>query len=195
MSASACIIYSHGFNSGLNSFKYRWLQQDFASSELEVDGVNLSPWPQAAIKQLDQCIASHSSQRILLVGASLGGYYMQYLMQQYRLPAVLINPAIFAHERLEEGLGPQQNISTGVHWVFTEAMRQQLPQYQVSGYAQDCMCLLSCDDELLDYRQALKAYAEVGQVILSPNSGHRFADRLLLRQSIDYMLERYLKSV
>jgi len=187
-----CIVFSHGFNSGLNSIKYRWLSEDFNHANGSVVGANLSPWPDMAMRQLRRLIDTHrETHALLLCGASLGGYYMQNLMQQYDIPAVLINPAIQAYSRLSEALGPQQNFSTGVHWVFTEAMREQLAGLQISAYDEKTCCLLSCNDELLDYQEALNAYSGLGSVVLSADAGHRFNDRELLRSSVAYMLNRY----
>jgi len=64
-----------------------------------------------------------------LVGSSLGGFYATYFAEQYNLKAVLINPAVHAHQLITPGYW--KNELTGEETYFTPMMQEALAQMDV----------------------------------------------------------------
>lgn len=159
-------LYLHGFQSGPQSLKARetaaWLQQHPAAGQLLCP--QLSPYPAQAMQQLQLLIAQQ--QPTALIGSSLGGFYATALAEQHRLPAVLINPAIWPERELQHFLGPLHNPYTGEdyrlsrqHMAELAAMRP--PRLTPARY----YLLLGTADAVLDWREAVRHYAGARQLV------------------------------
>lgn len=155
------IIYLHGFRSSKRSLKARQLS-DYLSIHAPAESLwceDLNCSPTLAIQQIEDAI-HRCSQKPLLVGSSLGGYYATYLAELHDLKAVLINPACEAADLLAPCVGPQRNIYTGEVFELTQEHIDDLRRIHVHKLTlpERFWVLLETDDEVLDYRQAIKFY-------------------------------------
>ncbi len=107
------ILYLHGFRSSPHSAKARllasWLQARGRSSEWRCP--QLPPSPRIAIALAQQQIEKNPSEKLTLIGSSLGGFYATWLAEQLGCKAVLLNPAIFPQRDLKQAVG----VSTAYH--------------------------------------------------------------------------------
>ena len=89
------LLYLHGFRSVGLCYKGS-LIASFAPNALTP---NLPYVPDLAIELIENFIKKYQkTQKICLVGSSLGGYYATFLAEKYQLKAVLINPVINAYQ-------------------------------------------------------------------------------------------------
>lgn len=114
---------------------------------------------------------------LLLAGASLGGYYTQYLGQRYALKRVLINPALMPLETLDNYLGENVNYYTGKRYMLTtghlDALRAlDIPHPCIAS--PPTLLLLDKGDELLDYRLAAQRYDNCADIRLFERGDHAF---------------------
>lgn len=170
-------LYLHGLNSSPASLKARvtiaYIKKH--SLDLDVHVPKLSHEPDTVVIQLKDILkSSPSEQPVFIVGSSLGGYLgtwlHNYLLQQYperNVRLVVINPAVEAYDRLEEFMGPQENLYTGEKWEMTHEHARQLKALEVDNLlSPDSILLLAqTDDEVLDYRLAVRKYKDCRSIV------------------------------
>jgi uncharacterized protein len=173
------LLYIHGFNSSPASFKASLLAQRLAKMGLEYELriPSLSHWPNEAMRVLEETIAGADASATTLVGSSLGGYYATYLVEKYKVRAVLINPAVRPYDLIESLLGPQRNLYTGEQYQLTREHLEQLRALEVSRITEPERYLLLCKtgDEVLDFRAAVERYRGAQQLVI-PGGDHGFSD-------------------
>lgn len=173
---STMYIYLHGFNSSGASAKGRYFTTALAPATVHTP--SYPPDPDAAIQQLWHWLSGLQDARPVLIGSSLGGYYAQYLAQRWRLPMVLINPALTPQQTLVPYLGWQTNYYTGERYYFGERQLAALGTYEIPEPCQSpvpALLLLDRGDELIDYRAAAARYADCAEVRIFPGGNHQFS--------------------
>lgn len=173
------LLYIHGFNSSELSHKATVLS-DAAERIGQVDRI-VSPclsWqPALAIKQLEAIIEAKQSQGITLIGSSLGGFYAAYLAEKYRIKAILVNPAVQAPILLKNHLGRQINPYTNEEYELTLAHMVELEKLIITKPTAELYWLMLQEgDEVLDYREALKAFPQVSRLTHEQGGDHRFIE-------------------
>ncbi|SCK11405.1 YqiA/YcfP family alpha/beta fold hydrolase [Vogesella sp. LIG4] len=160
-------LYLHGFQSGPQSLKARETHDFLAGTAHSFEAPQLSPYPATAIAQAASLIVARQ-QPLVLVGSSLGGFYATHLAERFRLPAVLINPAIHPERDLARFLGPQHNPYTGEDYVLTEQHMAELEAIQPPAiHAANYWLVLGTADEVLDWRVAARHYAGARQTVFN----------------------------
>jgi len=175
------IIYLHGFSSGAQSNKAGVIKDYFSKYSVFVPDY-VSHQPGNAINYLERYIEqkfiNSEEQYVMLMGSSLGGFYVQYLASQYDFvsAAVLINPCLQPLVTLASQTGEQINSVTGKPFTFTEDDLKAMANYDVpaSGLFNPTLVLLDEGDEFIDYRYALERYRDKGKVIVYPGGDHWF---------------------
>ena len=158
------LLYIHGFNSSPQSEKAQRCQKYFEARpiDLRVHIADFSPEPSSAIESLCRWIEAPENQCVGLIGSSLGGYYALYLHHRYKLPAVLVNPAVRPYELLQDYLGINKNLYTGEEYEVRQEHMDQLRALDVLSVVggqggQELYLLTQTGDEVLDYREATDA--------------------------------------
>lgn len=129
--------------------------------------------PAEAISQLEALIPS--GVELVLVGSSLGGFYANYLAEKYSCKAVLVNPAVYPYNLLDDFLGEQHNPYSGETYTLNKQHMDQLRALFVANMQrpQNRMVLVQTGDEALDYRQA-EAYFKNANCIVEQGGDHGF---------------------
>ena len=163
------IVYLHGFNSSPESGKARAMSEWMASLGRADDWwcPQLANNPAQAMAEVEAGLARRAPMNLTLVGSSLGGFYATYLAEKLGCKAVLVNPAVRAHELLREALGPQANWHTNEQWELTEAHLAELAAQHVATLTRPerYLLLAQTGDEVLDYRDAVAHYAGSRQIV------------------------------
>ncbi|HTP97070.1 MAG TPA: YqiA/YcfP family alpha/beta fold hydrolase [Burkholderiales bacterium] len=171
------IIYLHGFNSSPESFKARLLGERMRERGAGADffAPKLPHLPRAAIALAEQTMSGHDPARVTLVGSSLGGYYATWLAERHGCRAVLLNPAVHAHELLSGMLGSQVNLYSGERYELTPEHIAQLRALDVDSISapQRYLLIVTTGDEVLDYRAAVAKYAGARRIVV-PGGDHGF---------------------
>ncbi|NLQ18788.1 hypothetical protein HGG82_14365 [Marinomonas sp. M1K-6] len=175
----AILLYIHGFNSSERSHKATVLGD--AAQKVGLPDAVISPrlsWqPAQAIKQLDAIIQANQQQGVTLIGSSLGGFYAAYLAEKYRLKTILVNPAVQAPTLLQDYLGPQHNPYTGEEYELTSAHMAELEQLVVTEPTAALYWLMIQEgDDVLDYKEALKAFPNPARLTHEAKGDHSFTE-------------------
>ena len=114
------IIYLHGFNSSAESKKSKILDSYLKEEKLiNFESPNLYTSPSRAISQIEKIIKEYSN-RICLVGSSLGGLYATFVADRYDLKSVTINPVVRNHiSGMKDLVGSHRNFHTDEEYEFT----------------------------------------------------------------------------
>jgi uncharacterized protein len=174
------IIYLHGFNSGGQSQKAIWLRAQLAPVP-----VFAPTYPahraKEALRVLRKFIRrlrreNPQSQKLMLIGSSLGGFWAQRLAPEFGARIVLINPSIRPDETLARHTGRYRNEATGEETVLTAEDVRALKAQRVEpcNPTVPTLLLLDAGDEVLDYRIAEAALRGCGKTIVYPGGSHRF---------------------
>ena len=178
---SVICVYLHGFLSSANSQKGRWLFQQVQIENLQIQCASeilsvpifkeiMTPTypissPSASIQKVEtllQDLMIQNNNPIVLMGSSMGGFYAQFLGQKYKLPYIMINPALNPKPIFLKNLGASHNPNTGEKFVINEAYIQQIERYDVAmlDLAIPTMLLMDQDDEVIDVAFALNKYPD-----------------------------------
>ncbi|MDG6772963.1 YqiA/YcfP family alpha/beta fold hydrolase [Thiomicrorhabdus sp. ZW0627] len=165
-------VYLHGFLSSGNSQKGQWLKQRLknvtASNNQAVSCKLFTPSysmqnPSQSVDFLQAYIEDtglpSSHVPWFLIGSSMGGFYAQYLAQQYRVPYIMINPALDPVGLMKDYMGEHQNPYSGETIIIDETYRNDLANYYCKPNDEiPCLLLLDEKDEVIPYRQSYEMY-------------------------------------
>ena len=170
-------LYLHGFNSSGESQKAQqvaaFLQAHYP--EINFSHPQLPSLPEDAKAFITSWLGQHSKAQVSLIGSSLGGFYATYFSQRNQLKAILINPAVAAHQLLTNYLGPQQNPYTLEKYQLTERHMHSLKSMHVDTIAEpkNLLLLLQMQDEVLNAKQVSHYYQKC-PAIIEPKGNHAF---------------------
>jgi predicted esterase YcpF (UPF0227 family) len=169
------IVYLHGFRSSPQSAKAQLFVGAVAAlptsarPRLHVPALQVAP--AAAVADVSAWIARElgatACDLLTLVGSSLGGYYATVLAERFGARAALINPAVRPYDDLQRYVGAQDNLHTGERFLVTAAHFDELRAMKVARITRPERYLLlqRSGDEVLDWREAVAAYAGAVQYV------------------------------
>ncbi|MGM0541296.1 MAG: YqiA/YcfP family alpha/beta fold hydrolase [Pseudomonadota bacterium] len=174
---SVICVYLHGFLSSASSQKGRWLVQQVQTENSQVQQASEAVFkeiitmtypiasPAQSVQKIETLLQDLLTQKehpIVLMGSSMGGYYAQFLGQKYKLPYIMINPALNPKPIFLENLGASYNPSTGEKFVIDNAYIQQLESYDVTRLDRRIPVMLLMDegDDVIDVATALMKYQD-----------------------------------
>ena len=169
------IIYIHGFGSHGEGSKAVALREYCKQEGIRFIAPSLSTIPNLAIQTLEELIeAFQMTEKVSLIGSSLGGYYTMYLSHKYDLPCVLINPAIYSYTTLQRALGFPPNFYDQSSYEWTQNHLEMLQKYEVKEYrGENTLLMVQTADEVLDYREAVDKLSQA-KMIIEEGGDHGF---------------------
>lgn len=174
---TAELLYIHGFISSPQSLKAqqtRTYLESLGGVHCRVPALPNTPGASLALLELELQDALARSERVGLIGSSLGGFFATVLAEKYAVPAVLVNPAVSPHRLIAHFLGQNYNPYTGEHFQITEQHMQELQGMLPSSLGQELYwVLLQAGDETLDYRDA-QSYYSACRMTLEEGGDHSF---------------------
>lgn len=174
------LLYLHGFRSSPQSTKARQMAAVVATEQPHVTWwcPQLPPSPQAAAELIAQGTANWPTQRMAVIGSSLGGFYATWLATQRGCPAVLINPAVDPARDLARYIGEQ----TAWHdpnerFYFAPEFVDELQALYVGAlpHPERVLAFIAKGDEVLDWREMTARYPGSQQVVLE-GGDHALSD-------------------
>jgi predicted esterase YcpF (UPF0227 family) len=164
------LLYLHGFRSSPRSFKARLFAEHFAriGASDQFSCPQLPASPAAAARLLVEHVASLDSQRLTLVGSSLGGYYATWLAERLGCRAVLLNPAVHPERDLAHHLGVQKVYYSEESVEIRREFLGELEALWVEPLTrlERYFLVAAKGDELLDWREMSARYHGARQWIL-----------------------------
>jgi predicted esterase YcpF (UPF0227 family) len=172
------IIYLHGFNSSSESKKSKIFDSYLEKEKLiNLESPDLDTSPNKAISQIEK-IFKESSNRICLVGSSLGGLYATYLADKYDLKSVTINPVVRNHiSGMKDLVGSHRNFHTDEEYEFS---MQDYLDLQKLGLKQlkeplNHFCLIKMSDEVLDHNRTIEYFSK-SYILTEKGGNHSYDD-------------------
>ena len=172
------IIYLHGFNSSAESKKSKILDSYLEKEKLiNLESPNLNNSPKKAISQIEKII-KESSNRVCLIGSSLGGLYSTFLADKYDLKSVTVNPVVRNHiSGMKDLVGTHKNFHTDKEYKFTINDFLDLQKLGLKELKKPLnhFCLIKMSDEVLDHN-ATFAYFSKSYVLSEKGGNHSYDD-------------------
>lgn len=168
------IIYIHGFNSSPFSDKVESIRKSFPES-IVLANQHFST-VDSVLSNIDSIVQSMDIESDVLVGSSLGGFWANYFSEKYRIPAVLINPAVEPSKTLKKYIG--QEMMDKRIWSNTDCEEYIAIEKKIlheSGGPQRKV-LLAKDDSVIPYQKTFSIYDPISSVELYESGGHSFSD-------------------
>ncbi|WP_444937107.1 YqiA/YcfP family alpha/beta fold hydrolase [Microbulbifer sp. JMSA004] len=170
------LIYLHGFLSSPQSFKCQLMRERLQAQYPHVTfcAPQIPPYTEEAQKSLvalvEDLLRQSDRGPIGLVGSSMGGFWCTYLGERFRLPAVLINPAVrparFIPAYVGKVLKPYSGEEEEFRLTQVDVDAMQRVQAELEKPLQSRYWLLAQrGDEVLDYREAQDFYQGQRQTI------------------------------
>jgi predicted esterase YcpF (UPF0227 family) len=172
------IIYLHGFNSSSESKKSKILDSYLKREKLiNLESPNLNTSPSKAIAQIEKIIKEYSN-RVCLVGSSLGGLYATFVADRYDLKSATINPVVRNHiSDMKKLVGSHKNFHTDEEYEFTMKDYLDLQKLGLKELKNPLnhLCLIKMSDEVLDHNKTL-AYFSKSYVLSEKGGNHSYND-------------------
>ena len=157
------VIYIHGFNSSDKSHKAVRFGELMAHYDVDYRVPRLNHEPLQAIIKLEQLLTPNT----VLLGSSLGGFYATYLSQRYKIPAVVINPAVAPYNLLEPLLGLNYNPYQDYHYELNNSHMNALKALTIDKIKHPKLLYLfqQTGDEVLNFQHAVNYYSQCKQCV------------------------------
>ncbi|WP_342593947.1 YqiA/YcfP family alpha/beta fold hydrolase [Salinicola lusitanus] len=176
------LLYLHGFNSSSASPKARLVKAACEALARHHERPfacltpDLSHRPDLALAQAESALEVLGRENTLVVGSSMGGFLATLLAERHGLRAVLINPAVRPARFVADYLGQTLvNEASGERFTIDNSYFDQLTSQQWDRIVQPSryLLLLGSNDETLDCRDAVRAYAG-SRTLIHPGGDHGF---------------------
>ncbi|HEX2541999.1 MAG TPA: YqiA/YcfP family alpha/beta fold hydrolase [Caldimonas sp.] len=178
--ATTHLLYLHGFRSSPHSTKARRMAAWVAAHrpDLVWSCPQLAPSPQKAIDDAMAAIAAWPSERMAVVGSSLGGFYATIVAERTGCRAVLLNPAVDPARDLARSVGQTTAWHSDEAFVFRpeyiEELRSIAPPPRLTR-PERYLAVIAKGDEVLSWREMHTRYAGC-RVRLIEGSDHALGD-------------------
>lgn len=177
------LLYLHGFRSSPHSNKARMLGA--AVQQLQQQGVDvawycpqLPPSPTQTMAELRELVQLWPTDRMAVIGSSLGGFYATVLAESLGCRAAVINPAVAPARDLARHIGeqtafhdPSERFYFREEFIGQFALLDPYPLKRPEQY----WALIAQGDEVLDWREMFSHF-EGAQVRLLDGSDHAVSD-------------------
>lgn len=174
------LLYLHGFRSSPQSAKARTMAHYVQTQHPNVTWLcpQLPPSPKEAMELVTQAVRDWPSAQMAVVGSSLGGYYATWVAHHKQCKAVLLNPAVWPDQSLEQYIGQQTSWHNPEEaFYFQRAYIQELRDLALHEHPAPAaqLGIFAKGDEVLDWRQMVARYPQAEQVILE-GGDHAISD-------------------
>ena len=195
------ILYLHGFRSSPKSYKATLMAQAMKDRKLTDRWVcpQLPASPAQAIALANRIIEQardrgmNPETRLTVIGSSLGGYYANYLAENWHCRAVVLNPSVYPGRTLAGQTGVHTLYHSDEPFTFLPEYVDELAEFATGKPAHpDRYYLLACKgDEVLDWRDMADWYAgSHGRILEGGDHGISDFERWL-PEVLDFALAPY----
>lgn len=176
------LVYLHGFRSSPNSSKAMMTGEAVRALSCED---NVYEWycpqllasPKESMEMVIKHIDQSHSDRIVIIGSSLGGFYTNYLTEKYQCKGIALNPAVYAARELEPHVGMMTAYDSNEPFDFKTEYIDELRALQVNSITEPerYFLIAAKGDELLAWKEMVAFYSGAKQLVLE-GSDHGIAD-------------------
>ena len=164
------IVYLHGFKSSPHSFKAQLIAQALEQNSGDYRYIcpQLPLSPRESVDLVSDAIRDCQKDRLTIIGSSLGGYYANWLAEQYACRAVLLNPVVDPWRiKILDDMPDRSDLRVREWLDFRDRYESELKAIRVKNITnpQRYLLLAAKGDELLDWRLMQSHYSGARQVI------------------------------
>jgi len=177
-SGARLIVYLHGFRSSPQSRKAQLLRAHLQQLGLADQYVcpALPASPRAASQLALDAARAKPSDRVALIGSSLGGYYATWVAEKLGCRAVLLNPAIDPARDLQAHIGRQPVFFSDDEIDFRPEYIDELCQLDTRVTQRERYFLIAATgDPVIDYRTMVAKYQGARQRVIE-GGNHELSD-------------------
>jgi uncharacterized protein len=185
--SSLLVVYLHGFRSSPRSSKAQ-MTGDAITHRVEQGATiewycpQLHASPQESMDMVRRHIDASKADRLSVIGSSLGGFYTNYLAEQYGCKGIALNPAVRAGRELAPHVGVMTAYDSEEPFDFRAEYIDELNRMQVESITlpERYLLLAATGDELLDWREMAAFYPGAQQIIIqgSDHGIHNYSEYL-----------------
>lgn len=164
------IVYLHGFASSGESQTVR----DLRALGYDVIAPTYHPHdPESTLDQLIPLMESLDSSETILIGSSLGGFWVEFFSSQYGFKHIVVNPSLRPSMSMARYVGvPVKNYSTGED---IQVVQTWFPPFGVQQ--SETVVILGEKDDVINPWFAQSCYKPLtNDIIVVPEMGHRLDD-------------------
>ncbi|WP_310625931.1 YqiA/YcfP family alpha/beta fold hydrolase [Limnohabitans sp.] len=170
-STTTHVLYLHGFRSSPQSTKAQQMATLIATQFPHITWwcPQLPSSPHAAAALIKAGTADWPTDRMAVIGSSLGGFYATWLAVQRGCKAVLLNPAIDPARDLAQYIGEHSAWhDPAQRFYFAPEFVDELRALEVGPmpHPERVWALIAQGDEVLDWREMTARYPSSHQVVL-----------------------------
>lgn len=185
--SSTLLVYLHGFRSSPKSSKALMTGKAIKMLSSNEDSYEwycpqLLASPKESMELVTKHIGQSHTDRIVIIGSSLGGFYANYLAEKYQCKAVALNPAVRAAQELEPHVGIMTAYDSEDPFDFRPEYIDELRALQIERIAdpERYFLIAAKGDELLDWKEMVQFYSGSQQLVLegSDHGISEYADYL-----------------
>lgn len=177
------LLYLHGFRSSPGSAKAQRVAAEVARLQDAGHSLvwccpQLPPSPAAAKALIDSLTHDWPSDRMAVIGSSLGGLYATVLAEQRGCRAVVLNPAVDPADTLADQIGEQTAWhDPALRFEFTAAHVEELRAMRPQRLRDPAryLAVIAKGDEVLDWRDMTTRYAGA-RIKLLEGGDHALSD-------------------
>ena len=173
------LLYLHGFRSSPQSTKARKMAAWVAQHRPHVvwSCPQLPPSPRRAIADVEAVIADWPTDRMGVIGSSLGGYYATAVAERTGCRAVLLNPAVEPARDLAAFIGETTAWHSDERFDFEPAFLDELRALRMPALTRPerYLAIIAKGDEVLSWREMQARYRDA-RVKLIEGSDHALSD-------------------
>lgn len=159
---SKVLLSLHGFHSSPASLKAKQMRDYLLLTHPDIHFVcpQLPVLPRDMWALIESIFKQYQDCEIAVMGSSLGGFLATKVVHQYAVKAVLINPAVTPYILLTQYQGEQTHPYLLQLYNIDQNYMQQLKGLNIEQIRlpEKIWVLLQEQDEVLDYRDAMKKY-------------------------------------
>ena len=181
------IVYLHGFRSSPQSRKAQMLREHLQRRGLADQLIcpALSASPRMASQLALYASRGEPSERVTLIGSSLGGYYATWVAEKVGCRAVLLNPAIDPARDLQAHIGRQPVFFSNDEIDFRAEYVDELRALEIGVTNPERYFLIAATgDTVINYRMMVAKYYGARLKVIQ-GSDHELSD---FAQYIDEVL-------
>ena len=165
------IVYLHGFKSSPQSFKAQLILQAIERNGGDWRYIcpQLPLSPRKSVDMISAAIRDCPMDHVTVIGSSLGGYYANWLAEQFACKAVLLNPVIDPWQiKILDDIPDRSDLRVREWLDFREGYESELNAIRVTNITnpERYLLLAAKGDELLDWRLMLSHYRGANQIVL-----------------------------
>ena len=161
------MVSSHRPIHSRHSLFLKRLRKTVAIGVISVPQLPLSP--KKSVEMISSAIRDCPMERVTIIGSSLGGYYANWLAEQYACKAVLLNPVIDPWQiKILDDLPDRSDLRVREWLDFREGFERELKAICVKNITnpERYLLLAAKGDELLDWRLMRSHYQGAHQIVL-----------------------------